>query len=73
MYFNTINEFIEMGGHGFYIWLSYAIVLGLMGFYYIFSKRLTKKQEQALTKFYRRMNSRNETSVSEQPPLGEEK
>jgi len=73
MYFNSIGEFIEMGGHGFYIWLSYAIVLGLMAFYYIFSKRLAKKQEQTLLKFYRRMNSRTETSNNVQTSLGEEK
>jgi len=73
MYFNNISEFIEMGGHGFYIWLSYAIVLSLMVFYYIYSKRLAKRQEHDLIIFYRRMNSRNETSTNHQPPSGEEK
>ncbi len=73
MYFDNVNDFFAMGGHGFYIWLSYAIVLGLMAFYYVFSKGLAKKQEQDLTKFYRRMNSRHESSTNEQSSLGEEK
>ena len=29
MQFATFNEFIHMGGHGFYIWLAYGISAGL--------------------------------------------
>lgn len=25
-YFSSFGEFLQMGGHGFYVWLCYAIV-----------------------------------------------
>lgn len=25
MYFSSVQEFIDMGGHGLYVWLSYGI------------------------------------------------
>lgn len=30
MSFDSFSEFIAMGGHGFYVWLSYAIALVLI-------------------------------------------
>ena len=27
MNFDSLSEFLAMGGHGFYVWLSYAIAL----------------------------------------------
>lgn len=27
MYFDSFNSFIDMGGHGLYVWLSYGIFL----------------------------------------------
>ena len=59
MYFTNIKDFIEMGGHGFYVWMSYFIVFSLMLFYYVFSNRLAKKRTQELSKFYRRIESRS--------------
>lgn len=29
MSFDSFSEFIVMGGHGLYVWLSYAIALGI--------------------------------------------
>jgi len=58
MYFTNVKDFIEMGGHGFYVWMSYFIVFSLMIFYYVFSSRLAKRRTQELNKFYRRIESR---------------
>lgn len=30
MYFESLSEFFNMGGHGLYVWSSYAITLVLM-------------------------------------------
>ncbi|MCV6610664.1 MAG: heme exporter protein CcmD [Amphritea sp.] len=30
MSFESFAEFIDMGGHGLYVWLSYAIALGVV-------------------------------------------
>ncbi len=31
MQFDTIADFFAMGGHGFYVWLSYGVSLTLLG------------------------------------------
>ncbi|MEL0027729.1 MAG: heme exporter protein CcmD [Perlucidibaca sp.] len=28
MAFSSVHDFIAMGGHGFYVWLSYGLVFG---------------------------------------------
>lgn len=30
MYFDSLSDFINMGGHGLYVWSSYALTLALM-------------------------------------------
>ncbi|WP_027848013.1 heme exporter protein CcmD [Marinospirillum minutulum] len=30
MYFNSLSDFINMGGHGLYVWSSYALTLVLL-------------------------------------------
>ena len=30
MHFSTLSDFIAMGGHGFYVWSSYAVTLLLL-------------------------------------------
>jgi heme exporter protein D len=32
MNFDSLGEFVAMGGHGFYVWLSYALALGVVVF-----------------------------------------
>ena len=32
MGFENFADFIDMGGHGLYVWLSYAIALGVDGY-----------------------------------------
>lgn len=30
MYFETFNDFLEMGKHGFYVWLAYGISFAIL-------------------------------------------
>jgi len=57
-YFNNFDDFVAMGGHGFYVWLAYAIVLFGLVFYFVYSGSQNKKKQQELIKFYRRLESR---------------
>jgi heme exporter protein D len=57
MYFDSFNDFIEMGGHSFYVWLSYAIVLSCLIVYFIHSYQLTDKTKKQLKRFYQRMDN----------------
>lgn len=51
-YFKTFGDFLAMGGHGFYVWLCYAItflaVLGLI----IYAKNERKRTLQRLGRQY---------------------
>ena len=31
MYFESLNDFLFMGGHGLYVWLSYGIFVLVLG------------------------------------------
>jgi len=62
MYFNNVSDFIEMGGHGFFVWFSYAAFFGLLVFYYVYSMRNENTQKKKLKKFYRQMESRIQNS-----------
>ncbi len=62
MYFETFEAFIEMGGHGFYIWLCYALVsISLIGYYFI-SAKSTIKTKQELKRFYARLDAQNQVN-----------
>ncbi len=43
MQFSSFAEFIAMGGHGFYVWLSYGISASLLGLLVLFSLRNNQK------------------------------
>lgn len=30
MYWNNIDDFINMGGYGFYVWVSFCVTFGCM-------------------------------------------
>ncbi len=38
MQFTSFNEFIEMGGYGFYVWLSFGVTALILTFLLISSK-----------------------------------
>ncbi len=43
MYFDSFSELIDMGGHGVYVWVCYAIAVSILVFN-IASPLLAKKQ-----------------------------
>ena len=49
MQFSSFSEFIAMGGHGFYVWLSYGISLLLLALLVISSLSQSKKEHSANT------------------------
>lgn len=52
MAFDTLSEFINMGGHGFYVWLSYAIGAVVILFNVmspiLYRKKLVKENQRRL-------------------------
>ncbi len=68
MYFQSFKEFIEMGGHGLYVWLCYSIVLSVLIVYFIYSKRSIKNKQKELMKFYQRMDSRHSSNPQRNIP-----
>ncbi len=58
LYFQSFQDFIDMGGHGFFVWTSYAFCfVGLLG-YFIYSSRLSQSNQKELQKFYRKLADR---------------
>lgn len=51
MQFSTFSDFIAMGGHGFYVWLSYGISFLLLALLVIFS---VKKNNTIITQIRQR-------------------
>ncbi|MDP4545612.1 heme exporter protein CcmD [Psychrobacter sp. Sarcosine-02u-2] len=45
-YFYSVSEFVAMGEHGVFVWSCWAITVGVMLFFIIYSRR----QRQALIK-----------------------
>ncbi|MFT6732207.1 MAG: heme exporter protein D [Polaribacter sp.] len=62
MYFETFEAFIEMGGHGFYVWLCYALVSSSLIGYFFISAKSTTKAKQELKRFYRRLDAQNQVN-----------
>jgi len=71
MYFQSFQEFVEMGGHGFYVWLCYGIVLFSMLSYFFYSIQLAKSNQKELVKFYTRMDARSQASPKTQNQSGD--
>ncbi|MDQ7050319.1 MAG: heme exporter protein CcmD [Enterobacterales bacterium] len=60
LYFQTFQDFIDMGGHGFFVWTSYAFCfVGLLG-YFIYSNNLSQSNKKELVKFYRKLTDREQ-------------
>lgn len=54
MQFTDINTFLNMGGHGFYVWLSYGV--GLLVFLIAFISPILEKKKimKELSQFQKR-------------------
>lgn len=62
MSFNTVSEFVQMGGHGLYVWTSYGIALIVLGYNIInpmvIHRNFMKMQKQNLRRELARENDR---------------
>ena len=54
MQFSSFSEFIAMGGHGLYVWLSYGFTLFSLGLLVFASLHSNKKIRQNIIKKLRR-------------------
>ena len=45
-----INEFLQMGGYGFYVWTSFLVVFIFCSFLYYRTKKTLKKYEKEFVK-----------------------
>lgn len=52
--FESFAAFIDMGGHGLYVWLCYAIGLAVITYNIVSASLVRKKAELKLKKFIRR-------------------
>lgn len=58
LYFNSLTDFFAMGGHGFYIWISYAIVLGALVIQTLTARSALNRTMKNIVKYYRRAETR---------------
>jgi len=58
----SFQEFIDMGGHGFYVWSSYLIALAVFAGLFISMKLQHKNLLKQLRRRHRQMNKIKENS-----------
>lgn len=58
-----LNEFLAMGGHGFYIWWSYGAAVVLMVGEAIFVAKRHRKSKQALAQMEQEFSLANSAGV----------
>jgi len=62
-YFYSVSEFVAMGEHGVFVWSCWAITVGVMLFFIIYSRR----QRQALIKQLSIQQTRQAQRVAKTP------
>lgn len=48
MQFDSLNEFVAMGGHGLYVWLAYGATLLVLGGYVLSLRRARTQRVREL-------------------------
>lgn len=64
MYFDSLSEFFNMGGHALYVWSSFAISLLLMAFNILLPWWRLKSTKAQLQRQFRRDSKSQEASSS---------
>ena len=59
LHFDSLTEFFAMGGHGFYVWLSYGIVFLAFLLQSLIAKSAIGRVKRNLARYYKRLESRN--------------
>ncbi|GIU37205.1 heme exporter protein CcmD [Shewanella schlegeliana] len=61
MQFDSISEFINMGGYGFYVWLAYGVTFFSLGTLVVLSARQKRKVLVEIAKKIQREERLKET------------
>jgi len=62
MQFDSISAFLDMGGYGFYVWLSYGVSVLAIGLLIFISYKDHQKTLQHIAQRYIRENKRKEAA-----------
>lgn len=62
MQFDSISAFLDMGGYGFYVWLSYGTSVLAIGLLILLSYQNHQKTLQQIAQRYIRENKRKEAA-----------
>ena len=67
MSFDSFSEFLNMGGHGLYVWLCYGI--GLLVFLIAYVQPLMQRKSilRELSQIYRRTELKNKQTAQTEP------
>lgn len=60
--FESINDFIQMGGHGYYVWSAYLISLSVLIWLVVSPLQRKRKFMQEMVRQQQREMARQETS-----------
>ena len=60
--FESINDFIQMGGHGYYVWSAYLISLSVLIWLVVSPLQRKRKFVQEMIRQQRREMARQDTS-----------
>jgi len=66
MQFDSINDFLAMGGYGFYVWISYGVTALALVLLIILSKQKHKQVLQNINQRYIRENKRKEAAKQQE-------
>ena len=69
MQFDSINAFFNMGGYGFYVWLSYGVTLLAILLLILLSKQKHKQTLQQISQRYMRELKRKEAAQLQKSAL----
>ncbi|MFK7732647.1 MAG: heme exporter protein CcmD [Pseudomonadales bacterium] len=60
-YFESINDFVSMGGHGFYVWLAYGVFALTMTVYALAYRR---RKAALIKQLRKKISSKNHASTT---------
>ncbi|WP_444998171.1 heme exporter protein CcmD [Aliikangiella sp. IMCC44359] len=63
-YFDSIGDFLAMGGHAFYVWLSFAIVFIALVVQFFTAKNGVASSINQIKQHYRQLERRKASQVS---------
>ena len=67
MYFDSVSECIDMGGHGTYVWMAYGVFVGVIIWNLVTMTLARRRMLKETRRFWRRqaMNAANQTDRAE--------